>query len=69
MSRYPDNPWWCQHHDAPIMIMTRSEWNKAAAAGYVTPEHVMLRLKNIADRVFDNETVVGFDEDGFVTSL
>lgn len=49
--------------------MTRSEWERAAEAGHVTPEHVMLRLKNIANRAFDTQTVVGFDEDGFPVSL
>jgi Domain of unknown function (DUF4160) len=69
MSRYPDNPWWCHEHDSPIMIPTRSEWDEAAGSGQVTPEHVMLRLKNIADHAFNNQTVAGFDEDGFVISL
>ena len=69
MSRYPDNPWWCNNHDGPKLIPTRSDWAQAARGGYVTPEHVMMRLKNIADHVFGNETVMGFDEDGFVTSL
>jgi len=49
--------------------MSRTEWDEAAAAGHVTPEHVMQRLKNIADHAFDNQTVMGFDEDGFVISL
>ena len=53
----------------PIMIMTRAEWDEAAAAGHLTPEHVIQRLKNIADHAFGNETVLGFDEDGFVISL
>lgn len=69
MSRYPGNPWWHHQLDIPITIMSRSEWDEAAAAGHVTPEHVMRRLKNIADHAFDNQTVMGFDEDGFVVSL
>lgn len=69
MSKYPDNPFWCQEHDTPLVIMSRSEWDRAAAAGYVTAEHVMNRLKNIVDRAFDNQTIMGFDEDGFVISL
>jgi hypothetical protein len=69
MSRHPGNPWWHQELDIPIMIMRRTEWDGATAAGHATPEHVMGRLKNIADRAFDNQTVMGFDEDGFVVSL
>lgn len=69
MSKYPDNPWWHQDHDAPILIMMRHEWDAAVAAGHVTPEHVMQRLKNIADHVFDNQTLMGFDDEGFVVSL
>jgi hypothetical protein len=69
VSKHPDNPWWHQERDAPVMIMTRVEWENAAAAGHLTPEHVMQRLKNIADYAFDIETVAGFDEDGFVISL
>lgn len=69
MSRYPDNPWWCGDHDKPISIPTRSEWDEAADAGYVTPEHVMIRLKNIAEYAFGSGTVIGLDENGFITSL
>ncbi|MGO1665311.1 MAG: DUF4160 domain-containing protein [Micrococcaceae bacterium] len=69
MSKHPDNPWWCQEHDAPLMIHTRVQWDEASEAGHVTPEHVMQRLKNIADHVFDNETSIGFDDEGFVVSL
>lgn len=69
MSRYPDNPLWDHERDIPIMIMTRLEWEEAAEAGALTPEHVIQRLKNIADHVFGNETVIRFDVDGFVVSL
>lgn len=69
MSRYPGNPWWHQERDIPFSIPTRVEWDEAAAAGHLTPEHVMQRLKNILDHAFDNQTVMGFDEDGFVVSL
>lgn len=49
--------------------MTRAEWDEASDAGHVTAEHVMQRLKNIADHIFGNETVAGFDDEGFVVSL
>lgn len=51
------------------MIMTRAQWDEATAAGHVTPEHVMLRLRNIADHIFGVESGIGYDEDGFVIGL
>lgn len=69
MSAYPDNPYWCQNHDHPIVINSRNEWDQAAADGYITPEHVFMRLKHIADHIFENETAMGFDDEGFVISL
>ncbi|MDX1874057.1 DUF4160 domain-containing protein [Mycolicibacterium sp. 120266] len=69
MSRYPGNPWWDQDYDVPITIMSRSEWDEAAAAGYVTPEHVFLRLRNAANFAFGNPIGIAFDEDGFVVAL
>jgi hypothetical protein len=69
MSRYPHNPCWHQERDIPFSIPTRADWDEAAAAGHLTPEHVMQRLKNIADHAFGNESVRGCDEDGFIISL
>lgn len=69
MSKYADNPWWCQEHDAPIMIMSRSDWYRATAGGHLTMEHVMLRLRNLGNHVFGEQGAAAFDENGFVTSL
>jgi hypothetical protein len=69
MSKHPDNPHWCQNHDQPFVIKSRAEWDEAEEAGYITPEHVFIRLKNIADHIFENESSMGFDDDGFVISL
>lgn len=69
MSRHPGNPWWHQTQDAATAIFTRSEWDQALAGGFVTPEHVMIRLKNSLDHAFDNESHAGYDEDGFFVSL
>lgn len=69
MSRYPDNPYWCQNHDNPIAINSREEWDEADAAGHTTTEHVFMRLKNIADHIFGNESSLAFDDEGFVISL
>ena len=69
MSRHPDNPYWCDSHDQPIMVQTREEWDKALAAGYLTPEHLISRLENIAIHHFGNEGAIGFDDEGFVVSL
>lgn len=69
VSRHPDNPYWCQTHDQARLIMTRAEWDEAKAAGHLTPDHVFLRLKNIADHIFGNETSMGFNDEGFVVSL
>lgn len=52
-----------------MAIMTREEWDQAAADGHITPEHVMTRLKGIVDHVFGNQSSIGYDEDGFVTAL
>lgn len=69
VSKYPDNPYWCQTHDNPKVINTRPEWDQAEVDGYITLEHVFMRLKNIADHIFGNETFMGFDDEGFVISL
>ena len=69
MSSYPCNPPWFHVLDIPITILSRTEWNAASAAGYLTPEHVLARLKNIADYVFGYQTAMGLDQDGFVSSL
>lgn len=71
-SRHPDNPYWCQNHDLPKAICTRAEWDDAVATGFLTVEHVMLRLKNIADYEFGGETAAGpgvYDAEGFLMSL
>ena len=69
MSRHPDNPYWCDNHDQPIMIQTREDWDKALAQGYLTPEHLISRLENIATHHFGQEGAIGFDDEGFVVSL
>lgn len=69
MSRYPGNPLWSHDNDVPVVIMTRRDWDEAIAAGHVTPEHVLVRLKNIADYAFDNISAIGYDSEGFVTAL
>ncbi|WP_159081404.1 DUF4160 domain-containing protein [Nocardioides sediminis] len=71
MSKHPGNPYWHQERDVPIMIMSRREWDAAAEAGHLTPEHVFTRLHNIAVYAFgeDMESPIAFDEHGFVLSL
>lgn len=69
MSSCPENPWWRQDADVPIMIMIRLDWDEATESGYITAEHEMQRLKNVADHVFEQEAAAGFDGDGFVISL
>ncbi|RVW02432.1 DUF4160 domain-containing protein [Rhodococcus spongiicola] len=49
--------------------MTKADWEEATAAEHITPEHVLQRLKNIADHIFENEVVAGFDSDGFLVAL
>lgn len=69
MSKYLGNPRWCQEHDQPIAIMTRADWDKAAALGQLTPEHVFQRLHNIAVHAMGEEGAAGFDDEGFMVSL
>ncbi|NKR92253.1 DUF4160 domain-containing protein [Rhodococcus hoagii] len=69
MRKHPDNPLWDHERDLPIMIYTRLEWEEAAESGHLTAEHVLQRLKNIADHVFENEGAAAFNEDGFVAAL
>ncbi|WP_433592534.1 hypothetical protein [Nocardia sp. CA-145437] len=69
MSRHPDNPYWSQTDDKPIMIGSRRVWAEAEAAGYLTAEHVFARLHAIAMHEMDGEGPVAYDADGFVTAL
>jgi len=59
---------WCDDHDRPIEISTRGEWDKAAAEGLLTPEHVLLRLEAIVRVAFDDpvDGGVAYGADGFV---
>ena len=69
MSKYPDNPQWCQNHDRPKAIMSRAEWGEAARSGHLTVEHVLLRIRDMLDFEFGNGEIEGLDEDGFLRAL
>jgi len=69
MSKHPDNPYWCQNHDGPIVIHSREEWEKAKAAGHLTPEHALVRLSNVAFHYFGKGGSIGYDDEGFVFSM
>lgn len=65
MSKHPANPYWCQQHDQPIVILTRSDWDGAAQQGFLTTEHILDRLAGILGHALGD----GFDEEGFLTAL
>lgn len=69
MSSYPGNPYWDQEGDQPIPILSRAEWDEAEREGHLTAEHVLLRMKHIAEHDLIVGGSVGFDVDGFVISL
>lgn len=68
MSRYPDNPYWCQKHDRPLQLW-RNDWDQAVDEGHLTVEHVLQRFLNIAAYEFGNGADMGFDEAGFRIAL
>ena len=71
MSKHPDNPWWSESRDQPILPSNREAWDDARERGYLTPEHVLLRLEAMV-RVAVGEPVddgASYDEDGFVIAL
>lgn len=69
MSKYPDNPLWCQNHDQPYAILSQRDWDDAATAGHLTPEHVLARLRNALEFEFGRGAEMGFRADGFYNAL
>lgn len=69
MSRHPDNPKWCQNHDRPYEILSQSEWDEAEAAGHITPDHVLARVRNAVEYALGNGAETGLDKDGFYAAL
>lgn len=69
MSTQPGNPYWCQNHDRPIMIMSQGEWDQARADGWLTDEHIVQRLTDVANFALGNGAELGFGPDGFLVSL
>lgn len=53
----------------PETICTREEWDAALAAGSLTIDDAIERLRRIAVREFGQIGPVGYDEDGFITAL
>lgn len=71
MSKHPDNPWWSQTSDQPMMPHDQASWDDAHAHGFLTADHVLLRLEAIL-RVAVGEPVddgASYNEDGFVIAL
>ena len=62
MSKHPENELWCQNHDQPISIDSLEEWEEAKAAGHLTFEHVINRLRAMLEYQFGRAGVAGFDE-------
>ncbi len=71
MSSHPDNPWWDSASDRPISISSRDAWDRAESAGYLTIDHVLLRLEAMLRVAVGEPTDRGsaYDEDGFVRAL
>ena len=69
MSRYPNNPYWHHASDRPISIDSQEKWDRAAADGDLTAEHVLNRLEAILEFEFGNGAEMGYDENGFLISL
>ncbi|MFP4512466.1 MAG: DUF4160 domain-containing protein [Acidimicrobiales bacterium] len=69
MTKYPNNPLWCQRHDRPYAILTRRDWDDAVASGHLTTEHVLVRVENALDYEFGRGAELGLDEDGFYRAL
>jgi hypothetical protein len=70
VSTHPNNPYWDQQADQPIVIY-RQDWDEALADGFVTREHIALRLLGIVQYAYGvhDGDVVAYDEDGFVSAL
>lgn len=70
VSAYPGNPYWNHLTDQPIVIY-RQDWDEAVASGFVTREHVALRIRGIIQHAYGvhDGDVVAYDEQGFVTAL
>jgi hypothetical protein len=50
-------------------VYTRADWEEAVADGWLTRNHVEARLHNLAVRDFGELGPVGYDDEGFITSL
>lgn len=70
VSTHPNNPYWDQQADQPIVIY-RHDWDEALADGFVTREHIVLRLLGIVQHAYGvhDGDFVAYDEDGFVSAL
>ena len=70
VSRHPDNPFWHQQNDQAIVIY-RQDWDEAVAGGYVTTEHILIRLAGMMENALGPQEVdfVAYDEDGFIVAL
>lgn len=70
MSTHPNNPYGNQQTDQPIVIY-RQDWNEALADGFVTGEHIALRLLAVVQHAYGvhDGDVVAYDVDGFVSAL
>ena len=44
MTKYPGNPWWSESTDLPIPPSNKRVWDDAQAHGFITAEHILLRL-------------------------
>lgn len=69
MSRHPGNPYWHQDRDIPITILDQATWNEVVADGYLTAEHVLVRVSHMAAYEFGNGADAGLAEDGFFNAL
>src|SRR5271168_4271863 len=69
MSKYPDNPLWCDAHDQPIALTNSDDWEEAKRSGYLTVEHIVARLEDILEYALDGELETGYDEEGFLRAL
>lgn len=69
MAKYPDNPFWNDERDVPVLITSQHDWDEAVAGGYLTAEHVQLRLELMLEFEFGNGADLGFNEEGFLNAL
>ena len=70
VSRYPGNPYWHHATDSPIEIY-RQDWDEAVSAGYVTAEHIAVRVAGMIQHAFGihEGDAAAYDADGFIVSL